>query len=260
MVAEAGRADDSVALAEALSLAHHCVLGPEHGALRLKLARELIGEAAGDADAVGWYGAQPGTIRWYQGRIAELMPTLSGLVAHRRSARWTTPTSPGGGRGHDGGPASGGRHARPAARPGPGRPAAFEQLADVDVRRGGGGPSARHAETAAQAYALLSPFARLPMIANLGVTCFGSVHHGLGVASLTTGDMARAVEHRTRRSGETRRWATGRPSPSPAHASARSAYWRSAASTATSRLPDWSAWPARRTWSSLRPGRMARAP
>jgi hypothetical protein len=51
------------------------------------------------------------------------------------------------------------------------------------------------AETAAQAYALLSPFARLPMIASLGVTCFGSVQHSLGVASLTTGDLARAVEH-----------------------------------------------------------------
>ncbi|WP_433509031.1 hypothetical protein ACQP2T_34310 [Nonomuraea sp. CA-143628] len=45
MVEEARRAGDPVALAEALSLAHHCVLGPEHGALRLALAEELIEQA-----------------------------------------------------------------------------------------------------------------------------------------------------------------------------------------------------------------------
>jgi hypothetical protein len=33
---------DSVALAEALSLAHHCMLGPEYAAMRLRLAEELL--------------------------------------------------------------------------------------------------------------------------------------------------------------------------------------------------------------------------
>jgi hypothetical protein len=42
MVEEARQAGDVVALAEALSLAHHCVLGPDHGKLRLALAEELI--------------------------------------------------------------------------------------------------------------------------------------------------------------------------------------------------------------------------
>jgi len=51
------------------------------------------------------------------------------------------------------------------------------------------------AETSARAYQLLSPFAHLPMIGGLGVVCFGSVHHALGVACLTTGDVDRAVEH-----------------------------------------------------------------
>jgi hypothetical protein len=50
-------------------------------------------------------------------------------------------------------------------------------------------------DTAARAYELLHPFAHLPVIASLGVACFGSVHHALGVASLTTGDLDRAVEH-----------------------------------------------------------------
>jgi hypothetical protein len=42
---EATRAGDSVARAEALSLAHHCMLGPDHGAARRQLAAELIGES-----------------------------------------------------------------------------------------------------------------------------------------------------------------------------------------------------------------------
>jgi hypothetical protein len=50
-------------------------------------------------------------------------------------------------------------------------------------------------ETAAQAYALLLPYAHLPMMVSLGVACIGSAHHALGVASLTTGEFGRAVEH-----------------------------------------------------------------
>ncbi len=38
----ARRSDDPVVLADALSLAHHCVLGPHHRTLRLQLADELI--------------------------------------------------------------------------------------------------------------------------------------------------------------------------------------------------------------------------
>lgn len=40
---EATDSDDPVALADALSIAHHCVLGPEHGRLRRNLALQLIG-------------------------------------------------------------------------------------------------------------------------------------------------------------------------------------------------------------------------
>jgi tetratricopeptide (TPR) repeat protein len=43
---EARRRQDSVAIAESASLAHHCVLGPDHSDLRLALADELIDEAA----------------------------------------------------------------------------------------------------------------------------------------------------------------------------------------------------------------------
>lgn len=42
VVREARSSGRAVALAEALSLAHHCVLGPEHSALRADLAQELL--------------------------------------------------------------------------------------------------------------------------------------------------------------------------------------------------------------------------
>ena len=39
----------------------------------------------------------------------------------------------------------------------------------------------------ARAYDLLLPYADRPMAASLAITCFGSVHQALGVASLTSG-------------------------------------------------------------------------
>ena len=152
---------DPVLMAEALSLAHHCLLGPDHVRLRRELAAELIktsfrterrgdllmgllwhtvdsftdgdphaerllgelrdqldqrdhlaigfvvsaidvmlairagrfdqaetlvascaesGAAAGDIDNEWWPGAQLVTIRWYQGRLAELLPMLHARV------------------------------------------------------------------------------------------------------------------------------------------------------------------------------------
>lgn len=278
LVAEARRAGHPVALAEALSLAHHCVLGPEHGALRLELARELIGEASrtgrradllmgllwhvvdlfssadphaersmrelrdllarrshlaaggvldslevmlsirlgrfeeaealagacakrgeatGDVSATGWYAAQIGTIRWYQGRIAECLPALTDLVgspvlspldnacyaglaiaaAHsgdRRLAAGTLARLRG--RVQDGAPRS--------------NTWLFAMYGVVEVAHLLG-----DAEAASQAYELLSPFAGLPTLVGLGGACLGSVHHSLGVASLTTGDADTAVGH-----------------------------------------------------------------
>src|ERR1019366_9042086 len=87
-------AADPVALAEALSIAHHCLLGPDHVQLRSQLAVELTkvsmrtqrhhlaagcaksGVAAGDVDNEWWSAAQLVTVRWYQGRLVELLPML----------------------------------------------------------------------------------------------------------------------------------------------------------------------------------------
>ena len=42
---------------------------------------------------------------------------------------------------------------------------------------------------------LLEPFADLPVMASLGVACFGSAHRPLGLAALTFGELDLAVEH-----------------------------------------------------------------
>jgi hypothetical protein len=275
---EARHAGDPIARAEALSLAHHCVLGPDFGELRAELAQELLGvaaltgrrsdrlmgllwrtvdlfldddphagrglgelrgalagaghhaigfvaraievmltiragrfadaeilaadcaergAAAGDVDATGWHGAQLVAIRWYQGRIAELVPMLRDLVdsptlsAVDNSYFAALAVA-----------AAGAGDRRQAA-------AALARLRGhdlADLPRSSswlvlmnGVVEAAHligdSATAARAYELLSPFARLPMMASLGVACFGSAHHALGVAALTTGDPDRAVHH-----------------------------------------------------------------
>jgi hypothetical protein len=53
------------------------------------------------------------------------------------------------------------------------------------------------ADLAARAYELLRPYAHLPMIGSLGITCFGSVQHALGVAALTSRQLDPAIGHLT---------------------------------------------------------------
>ncbi|CCH78648.1 LuxR family transcriptional regulator (fragment) [Nostocoides japonicum T1-X7] len=48
-------------------------------------------------------------------------------------------------------------------------------------------------DTAADLGRMLRPYAALPFSPSLAVTCFGPVHHALGVAALTTGDLDAAV-------------------------------------------------------------------
>ena len=269
---------DPVLLAEALSLAHHCVLGPEHVRVRRELAAELVkasfrtqrrgdllmgllwrtvdsladgdphagrllgelrdhlaerdhlaigfvvsaidvmlairagrfdeaealvascaksGEAAGDIDNEWWPGAQLVTIRWYQGRLTELLPML---LARAHSPVLSSVDN-----------SSVAALAVAAALSGDRRTAASSLAA-----LGGDGLAnlARSsswlvtmngiveaaflqgdADVAARAYELLRPYAQLPMVGSLGITCFGSTQHALGVASLTSGDLDRAVDH-----------------------------------------------------------------
>src|SRR5689334_8168070 len=271
---------DPALLAEALRIAHHCLLGPEHVTLRRELAVELTkaafrtdrrsdllmgllwqtadaycagdrhagrllgelkehlkprdhlavgfvvsaidvmlairagrfaeaeelaavcarrGAAAGDADHEWWAAAQLVTIRWYQGRLAELLPALHERVhspvlsAVDNSAVAALAVAAA---------MSGDRHQAAsslAALCGTDL-AALPRSSSWLVTMHGVVEAAyllEEADVAAQAYALLRPYADLPMIGSLGVTCFGSTQHTLGVAMLTTRQPDLAIEHLT---------------------------------------------------------------
>ena len=278
LLGELGPDADPVLLAEALSLAHHCLLGPDHVALRGELAERLIrtslrtnrrgdvlmgllwrtvdaytegdphaerrlselrghleqrghlavgfvvsaidvllairaghldqaetlveicaktGAEAGDIDNEWWPGAQLVTIRWYQGRLVELLPMLHqrvqspALSAVDNSALTALAVA--------------------AALDGDRRTAASSLAALCGSDLGDLARSSSwlvtmngiveaasvlaDAEVAARAYELLRPHARLPMVGSLGITCFGSTQHALGVASLTCGQLDQAVDH-----------------------------------------------------------------
>ena len=278
VLSEARAAGDAVPLAEALSIAHHCLLGPDHVRLRQELATDLIkasfrtgrrsdllmgllwqtvdaysagdphagrslgelrdqlrcephlavgfvvsamdvmlairagqlaaaeslagscaarGAAAGDVDYDWWSGAQLVTIRWYQGRLAELLPMLHDRV---HSAELSVVDD-----------SSVAALAVAAALAGDRRTAASSLAALRGQDLSGlsrssswlvtmnGVVEAAHlladAELAAEAYQLLRPYAGLPMIGSLGITCFGSTHHALGVAALTAGELDGAIDH-----------------------------------------------------------------
>jgi hypothetical protein len=277
---EVRAAGDPELLAEALRIAHHCLLGPEHVSTRRALAVELTkasfrterrsdllmgllwqtadaycagdphagrllgelkdhlgqrdhlavgfvasaidvmlairagrfdeaealaavcasrGAAAGDPDHDWWSAAQVVTIRWYQGRLTELLPMLHDRVhspvlsAVDNSAVAALAVA--------------------AALSGD-RPLAASSLAALCgsdlaalprssawlVTMNGAVEAAYlldEADVAARAYELLRPHANLPMIGSLGITCFGSVQHALGVAALTSRQLDLAIEHLT---------------------------------------------------------------
>jgi hypothetical protein len=278
VLAEARAAADPVPLAEALSIAHHCLLGPDHVRLRRELAVELIkasfrtgrrsdllmgllwqtvdaysegdphagrflgelrdqlkqgghlavgfvvsamdvmlairagrlgaaealagscaanGAAAGDVDYDWWSGAQLVTIRWYQGRLAELLPMLHDRV-HSAELSATDDSSVAalavaaalGGDRHTAASSLAALRGRDLA--------ALSRSSSWLVTMGGIVEAAHllgDADVAAEAYEVLRPYAGLPMVGSLGVTCFGSAQHALGVASLTSGDPGRAIDH-----------------------------------------------------------------
>jgi hypothetical protein len=275
---EARRAEDPMARAEALSLAHHCMLGPGHGRARRALAAELVeesfrtgrrsdllmgllwqtvdlfldadpqarrrlgelramlarrdhlavgfvvsaievmlairagrfaeaeklavvcaerGATAGDVDWAGWLGGQVFAIRWYQGRVGELLPMLENLV---HSPTLSVVDS------------SYFAALAVAAAAAGDRPTASATLATlcrndlVDLPRSStwlvtmsGIAEAAHllgdSDVAARVYELVLPYADLPVMVSLGVACFGSAHHMLGVAAMTAGYPDRAVDH-----------------------------------------------------------------
>ena len=267
-------------LAEALRIAHHCLLGPEHVTMRRALAVELTkasfrterrgdllmgllwqtadaycagdphagrllgelkdhlarrdhlavgfvasaidvmlairaarfdeaealaavcasrGAAAGDPDHDWWSAAQLVTIRWYQGRLTELLPMLHdrvhspvlSAVDNSAVAALAVAAALSGDRPQAASALAALRGSDLAALP---RSSAWLVTINGAVEAA---YLLEEADVAAQAYELLRPHAHLPMIGSLGVTCFGSVQHALGVAALTSGQLDLAIEHLT---------------------------------------------------------------
>jgi DNA-binding SARP family transcriptional activator len=164
---------------------------------RLAMRCFEAGERCGDADAASWYSGQLLGIRWFQGRVTDLAPMLRGRVnapelsaideAHIAALAVAAAVA--------------GEHREAAgalARLGRGdltnvRPSSVWLVTLYGAVEAAAILADR--ETAATAYALLEPFAGLPMMGSLAATCFGSVEHALGVASLTTGHLDRAITH-----------------------------------------------------------------
>ena len=275
---EARRGEDPRARIEALSLAHHCLLGPDHVRLRHDLAAELIsessrmgrrgdmlmalawqmvdlfleghphaerrlgelrdalserdhlavgfvvsaidvmltiragrferaealalacarrGEEAGDVDAQGWCSGQLVAIRWFQGRLPELLPALEAqvhsptlsTVDNSCLAALATAAAQSGDRRQ-----AAGALARLCGDDLAALPRSSTWLVTMH-----GIVEASHllgdATLASTVRRLLTPYAHLPSMASLAVACFGSVHHALGVTCLTIGDADAAVEH-----------------------------------------------------------------
>jgi len=275
---EARTTADPVALADALSLAHHCVLGPEQLPLRRELAAELIrvsfrtgrrsdrlmglmwqtvdaysagdphagrvlgelrdqlsqrdhpavafivsaidvllairagrldeaealtevcasrGARAGDIDSEWWPGAQLTVIRWYQGRLTELLPMLREVVDSPALSEVDNSAiaalSLAEALVEDRAEAA----SRLARLRGPDL-ASLPRSSSWLVTMGSVAETSfllRDAESASQAYRLLRPFGALPMVGGLGLICLGSVQHALGTAALTGGDLDLAIDH-----------------------------------------------------------------
>lgn len=158
-----------------------------------------LGVEVGDADAHAYQGAHLSAIRFFQGReaeIADLAASLSAspnLIAERERR------------------AFGYAAALFALRAGEAQPARamLERLTREGVASIPSSSSwlttmlavvelafsLDDAKNAQAAYDALLPYADLPIMASLGVVCFGSVHRPLGIAALTSGKLDLAIEH-----------------------------------------------------------------
>ncbi len=163
----------------------------------------------GDADALAYYGAHLGSIRWAQGRADEVLAFVEAVAS--------SPTVPIGDEVFPaavaGLAAAAGDRERAQAALDQFRALGLEaiprsstwmttMLSLVEAAYALG-----EADVAAQAYELLSPFAALPIMPSLAVTCFGSVERLLGLAAATTGDIGTAIGHLERAAVENRRLA-----------------------------------------------------
>jgi hypothetical protein len=170
---------------------------------RLAAAEDLARECArqgglvGDADALSWFAGHLIAIRWYQGRIRDLLPYLD---AHARSSTHSVIDSSAFAALAVAAGGAGDRSAAELAlhRLGRGNLHALPRSSSWIVAVYGAIEAALvlgSSATARTGYDLLVPFAGQPMMASLAVSCFGSVEHALGLAAHGMGRPDLAARH-----------------------------------------------------------------
>lgn len=163
--------------------------------LARKCARQ--GESAGDLDVAGWFAGHLVAIRWYQGRIGELLPYLE---AHAHSPTLSMIDNSAFGALAVAAAGAGDRSRAELAlnRLGAGDLHALPRSSSWIVAVYGAIEAALvlgSSATAQTGYELLLPFAGQPMMGSLAVTCFGSVEHALGLAAQGMGLPDLAARH-----------------------------------------------------------------
>ncbi|HXY44321.1 MAG TPA: hypothetical protein VEH29_09040 [Acidimicrobiales bacterium] len=155
------------------------------------------GVAAGDPDAPAYYGAMIATLRWWQGRAAEILDVVRTMAASPRLGLNDHPYV-----------AADGLLSATIGD----LDAAEEALARLNGIGLGNLPHSSSwlttqllvsetayllgdAETTMAAAEQLRPYTKLPVMPSLAVVCLGSVEYSLGLAAILAGDLDDAVAH-----------------------------------------------------------------
>lgn len=153
-----------------------------------------IGTDVGDADAVAYYGGQLAVVRWIQGRAAEVLelasrteasPTITPLNLAFTAALALLAASCG--------KRDAGRAALSRLE---GELQSLHQSSAWLVTLYSVVEAAHllgDARIACEAAQMMAPYADLPVIGSLGVSCLGSVRRSLGLAAVTAGDLDRGI-------------------------------------------------------------------
>lgn len=156
-----------------------------------------LGVRVGDADAEAYFGTHLSTIRWLQGREAEVVTAVGHLIdsptlnpaefSLRATAAYFAARTGDTGRAR----VALARITRPGLSSLPDSStwlAGLSVIADTAFLLG-------DAAVAREVYELLEPYAELPIVPSLAVACLGVVHRPLGIAAATFGDLDRAIAH-----------------------------------------------------------------
>jgi tetratricopeptide (TPR) repeat protein len=156
-----------------------------------------LGTAVGDADALGYLGAHLITIRWLQDRDAEMLAIIEDIAASPTlvPAEFAFQATLAGMAARAGQLDKARTIIDKLTAPGPaGLPESSSWLAGMQVIA----ETAYilgDADLARQAYELLLPYADLPVMPSLAVSCLGSAERGLGLAALAYDQTDLAIRH-----------------------------------------------------------------